>query len=44
LFFDGTLKPMVITMLIASVAANACAFLTRPAAGAAEPAAAGSDA
>ena len=28
-FFDGTLRPMVITMLVASVAANLCAILTR---------------
>jgi DHA1 family bicyclomycin/chloramphenicol resistance-like MFS transporter len=27
-FFDGTLRPMVITMLVASVAANLCALST----------------
>jgi DHA1 family bicyclomycin/chloramphenicol resistance-like MFS transporter len=28
LFFDGTLLPMAVTMLVASLAANACAFTT----------------
>jgi len=28
LYFDGTLLPMAITMFVASLAANACAFTT----------------
>jgi len=28
MFFDGTLRPMVLTMLVSCVASNACAFLT----------------